>query len=368
MALGSTKLKLLFMGSDSFSRLSLKSMIKGGISDKYTIDVLSPPKGRRDTPIHKFHKYWESEGFNVDVIPGNDVKSEWKEYLNERMGDYDAGIVSSFRHMVPGSVIDKFIKPRTDTSLNFPNNFLYWIHPSLLPKYRGACPIQHTLLNADTETGVTLIHVAKRKFDAGNIVAQTKLIVEDTDIYGTLRDKLAIEGGILAARLLHSDLEAANRESQVQDKEKMTKAPLFEDKDASYLNFTKGDSQTILRTYKAFARSSVVPSTHIEIKKDIFRLAFDDLEWVDPTNEADMRVLEEVKDVTDIPNGAIHWNKKIAKNLMFVKWSDNKWLKFSSVRIANIGKLDASQLMINYFQNKKYKQSDPVFYFKLCSD
>lgn len=67
--------------------------------------------------------------------------------------------------MVPAEFID-----------SFPLG-MYVMHPSLLPKYRGACPIQHAILNRETETGVSVIEISKKKFDAGRILAQTKVLI-----------------------------------------------------------------------------------------------------------------------------------------------------------------------------------------------
>jgi methionyl-tRNA formyltransferase len=60
--------------------------------------------------------------------------------------------------MVP----DKFIE-------SFPKGMLV-MHPSLLPKYRGACPLQHAILNNDEQSGVTIIEISKGKFDAGKVL------------------------------------------------------------------------------------------------------------------------------------------------------------------------------------------------------
>lgn len=50
------------------------------------------------------------------------------------------------------------------------------VHPSLLPKYRGAAPIQHAILYGDQETGITIQELDDREFDAGRILAQTKVV------------------------------------------------------------------------------------------------------------------------------------------------------------------------------------------------
>ena len=68
------------------------------------------------------------------------------------------GVVASFGHMIPSNIIDKF-----------PHG-MFVMHPSLLPKYRGSCPIQHAILKRETETGVSVIEISKNKFDAGAIL------------------------------------------------------------------------------------------------------------------------------------------------------------------------------------------------------
>jgi methionyl-tRNA formyltransferase len=68
--------------------------------------------------------------------------------------------------MVPSDFIDRF-----------PFG-MYVMHPSLLPKYRGACPIQHAILNNEKETGVSIIEISKNKFDAGKIVLRADIAMD----------------------------------------------------------------------------------------------------------------------------------------------------------------------------------------------
>jgi methionyl-tRNA formyltransferase len=70
----------------------------------------------------------------------------------------DLGVVASFGHMIPDSIISCF-----------PEGMLV-VHPSLLPKYRGACPIQHAINNRERETGVSIIEISRGVFDAGGIL------------------------------------------------------------------------------------------------------------------------------------------------------------------------------------------------------
>ena len=75
------------------------------------------------------------------------------------------------------------------------------VHPSLLPKYRGASPLQWTLANGETETGVTVLHVTP-KMDAGDILAQEKYPIAPDDDFGSLEPKLAAKGAELLVRVL----------------------------------------------------------------------------------------------------------------------------------------------------------------------
>jgi len=76
------------------------------------------------------------------------------------------------------------------------------IHPSLLPKYRGASPIQYSLLNGDKETGISIIEISKGKFDAGKVFIQEKIAIEPTMRYSELAMELAVIGNNNLKKLL----------------------------------------------------------------------------------------------------------------------------------------------------------------------
>ena len=89
------------------------------------------------------------------------------------------------------------------------------VHPSLLPKFRGASPLQWTLANGETETGVTVLHVTP-KMDAGDILAQEKYPIAPDDDYGSLEPKLAARGAELLVRVL-DDFRAGRTQGAPQD-------------------------------------------------------------------------------------------------------------------------------------------------------
>ena len=89
------------------------------------------------------------------------------------------------------------------------------VHPSLLPKYRGASPLQWTLANGETETGVTVLHVTP-KMDAGDVLAQEKYPILPDDDYCSLEPKLAAKGAELLVRVL-DEFRAGRTQGVPQD-------------------------------------------------------------------------------------------------------------------------------------------------------
>ncbi|MGZ9413292.1 methionyl-tRNA formyltransferase [Mycoplasma sp. 480] len=93
--------------------------------------------------------------------------------------DFDILVTAAFGQWIPTSV------------LSIPKIAAINIHGSLLPKYRGAAPIQHALLNGDKETGVTLMYMVK-EMDAGDMLAKAKLDIKEEDTSKDLFHKLSL--------------------------------------------------------------------------------------------------------------------------------------------------------------------------------
>jgi methionyl-tRNA formyltransferase len=94
------------------------------------------------------------------------------------------------------------------------------VHPSLLPKYRGASPIQWALANGDSETGVSVLYVTP-KMDAGDLLAQERFSIEPEDTFCSLEPKLAAKGAELLLQVL-DDFRAGTQQSVPQDEAQAT--------------------------------------------------------------------------------------------------------------------------------------------------
>ena len=104
------------------------------------------------------------------------------------------------------------------------------VHASLLPKYRGAAPITHTLINGETQTGVTIMKIDEG-MDTGDIVSQETVVVEENTTQGELEEVLAHKGAELFIRTLLSYAKGDIR-PQPQDHDKATYAPRIAKQDA----------------------------------------------------------------------------------------------------------------------------------------
>ena len=186
--------KVAFFGSDSFSITSLRALSKLSKDQPEavkSIDVIAKhPKrtGRdlkqvTDVPIVEAA---ESEGLNV-------IRAETNtEILDLIKNQYSLAIAVSYGKLIPKKLIES-----VPYSLN--------LHPSLLPRYSGASPLQYALLNQDEFTGVTLQTLHPTKFDKGQIVDQSDPIrLEEHGSLGHLEQRLAIVGADMLVKNLVS--------------------------------------------------------------------------------------------------------------------------------------------------------------------
>ncbi len=162
------------MGSPEFAIPSLEKLLKSNHSVELVVTAPDKERGRGKkilpTPVKE---YALSKGLNV-LSPLSLKEENFINQLKEIKADLF--VVVAFR-ILPREV---FIIP-SKGSFN--------LHASLLPKYRGAAPIQWALINGEKETGVTTFFL-EESVDTGNIILQEKIKIEDEDNFGTLHDKL----------------------------------------------------------------------------------------------------------------------------------------------------------------------------------
>jgi methionyl-tRNA formyltransferase len=123
--------------------------------------------------------------------------------------EVEAFVVIAYGHKLSRSLLD--------------NHFAINLHASLLPKYRGAAPIQWAMMNGETKTGVSVIELAQR-MDAGRILAQESTPIDPEETAGELHDRLSALGPPVVADVL-SSFERGTLEPMEQEERMATKAP-----------------------------------------------------------------------------------------------------------------------------------------------
>ncbi len=174
-------LRIVFFGTPEFAAYALKKTLSAGYQIVAVVTAPDKPAGRGQQVQESAVKKTAME-HNLPVLQPSNLKSpEFQQQLASL--NADLGIVIAFR-MLPQAV---WSMPRLGT---------FNLHASLLPQYRGAAPINHAIINGETETGVTTFFL-KHDIDTGDIVLQQKVAIEPDENAGSLHDKLMIAGAQL---------------------------------------------------------------------------------------------------------------------------------------------------------------------------
>ena len=166
------------MGTPMFAVPILKSLYQNGypISDIYT---QPPQKSQRGQKINKSPIQGIAETLNLDFRSPKYLKDNKEEYEYFQSIDADLAIVVAYGQIIPKEFL-------TLTKKGFIN-----IHASLLPKWRGAAPIQRSIMNLDTETGVSIMKIAE-ELDTGPVCNTYKINLENNLNASDVADKLSL--------------------------------------------------------------------------------------------------------------------------------------------------------------------------------
>ena len=215
-------MRILFMGTPDFAVVSLRALVEAGHE---ICGVFTQP----DKPKNRGHKLAFSPVKEYALSQNLDV------YQPLKMRDGEAlGIVERLQPEL--IVVAAYGKILPEDILNTPKYGSINVHSSILPKYRGAAPINWAILNGETTTGVTIMYMAK-ELDAGDMIrcAQTEIDPEEDAL--ALTNRLA-ELGAKALLQVVEDLAMGTAVRTPQEHEKHTYAPML-DKTLSPMDFTK---------------------------------------------------------------------------------------------------------------------------------
>ena len=172
-------MKIVFMGTPDFSLQPLKKLIEAG---HYVSLVLTREDKKRNrgelspTPVKEL-----AQGLNIPVLTPSRMKDEaLLERLNSEKADFF--VVVAYGKILPKEILD------------MPKFGCINIHASLLPEYRGAAPIQWSIIDGKKKTGITTM-LMDEGLDTGDILKQYELPIADNETGGSLFEKLALLGG-----------------------------------------------------------------------------------------------------------------------------------------------------------------------------
>lgn len=180
-------MKILFMGTPDFALVSLRRLYESGENIAAVMTQPDKPKGRGMTLTPSPVKvYAQSVGLPVyqpQTLRDGAFAALLREIAPELI------VVVAYGRLLPESV------------LTFPVYGCINAHGSLLPKYRGAAPIQRALMNGETETGVTAMYMAVG-MDTGDMICTERVGIAETDNFETLHDKMAEAGAVVLLRAI----------------------------------------------------------------------------------------------------------------------------------------------------------------------
>ena len=230
-------MKYVFFGTPEFAAIILEKLIEAGYVPAAVVCNPDRPVGRKKiitAPAVKSlimkHKTW-----NIGILQPEKLDKEFTLHVLDSMPD--VFIVAAYAKILPKEILEI---PRLGT---------IGVHPSLLPKYRGASPIQTALLHGERETGVTL-YLMDEKVDHGPVFAARKLEFPISNFqFPILRQKLAELSGNLLVETLPKFLDGKII-PEPQDESHATYTKKFKTEDA-FVDLEKDDMQVIVRKIKA---------------------------------------------------------------------------------------------------------------------
>ena len=220
-------MKIVYMGTPDFAVPPLAALVKNGYEVAAVVTQPDKPKGRGKTLLPTPVKE-EAMKHEIPVYQPLKVRdSEFVETLKELAPDMI--IVAAFGQIIPKAILD------------MPKYGCLNIHASLLPKYRGAAPIQQAVIDGEKESGVTIMKMGVG-LDTGDMISQAVVPLAKDETGGSLFDKLAEEGAELLIRTIPSIVDGTAVYTK-QPEESPTPYAAMISKKMGLMDFTKSATE-----------------------------------------------------------------------------------------------------------------------------
>jgi len=288
------KLNFIFFGTDDFSVSVLKELKEKGFIPKILVTAPNRPAGRGQKIHEPSAKIWVKE---INVAEKLNIKILQPEHLDMNFTaeilkqKWDFFVTASY-----GKIISKEV-------LEIPERVAFNVHPSLLPLYRGASPVESAILDDSRETGVTIM-MMDEKMDHGPILNQEFVYFDEWPIKLEVEEKLAVIGGQLLAETINQYL---NNEIGEQEQ------------DHTVATFTK------------------------KITKEMGQIKFSDLERASSNEKLAREIFVKVQALNPWP-GVFFFIKHEDKE-MRVKIKEAEWITHTNSSESSYGKLEITKVL-----------------------
>jgi len=201
-------MNIIFMGTPGFAVPSLDILFNKNYHISAVITVPDKKQGR-GLKVHYSEVKKYALGKNLKILQPENLKDE--------------SFITEIKNLNPDLIIVVAFRILPEKVYSIPKFGSFNLHASLLPKYRGAAPINRAIINGETKTGVTTFFL-RQKVDTGNIILQKETEIDESDNAGTLHDKLSILGAEATLETVEM-IKSGNIRTFQQDESNACKAP-----------------------------------------------------------------------------------------------------------------------------------------------
>lgn len=243
-------MRVIFMGTPDFAVPSLEALLT---KHEVVLVVTQPdkPKGRGKKMVPTPVKTCALE-HGIPVLQPEKVKEP--EFV-EQLRSYEPDLIA----------VTAFGQILSEPILEMPKYGCINVHGSLLPKYRGAAPMQWSIIDGEKVTGITTMYMAKG-LDSGDMLLKAEVEITDEDTFATIHDKMAVTGANLLLDTL-DQLEAGTLERIPQDHDAATYAPMIT-KETGHIDWSK-NRQDIINLIRGL---NPVPAAYTIYEEEVLKI------------------------------------------------------------------------------------------------
>ena len=243
-------MRVIFMGTPDFAVPSLEALLT---KHEVVLVVTQPdkPKGRGKKMVPTPVKACALE-HGIPVLQPEKVKEP--EFV-EQLRSYEPDLIA----------VTAFGQILSEPILEMPKYGCINVHGSLLPKYRGAAPMQWSIIDGEKVTGITTMYMAKG-LDSGDMLLKAEVEITDEDTFATIHDKMSVTGANLLLDTL-DQLEAGTLERIPQDHDAATYAPMIT-KETGHIDWSK-NRQDIINLIRGL---NPVPAAYTIYEEEVLKI------------------------------------------------------------------------------------------------